>query len=32
MQGSTPVVQVIWVRDTSTSSTGQWRSWHVLHD
>ncbi len=32
MQGSTTVVQGIWVRDTSTSSTGQWRSWHVLHD
>ena len=30
--GSTTVLQAIWVRNTSTSSTGQWRSWHVLHD
>jgi Tfp pilus assembly protein PilX len=32
MPGSTSVLQAIWVRNTSTSSTGQWRSWHVLHD
>ncbi len=32
MPGSTTVLQAIWVRHTSTSNTGQWRSWHVLHD
>ena len=32
MQGSTTVLQGIWVRKTSTSNTGQWRSWQVLHD
>jgi Tfp pilus assembly protein PilX len=32
MPGSTTVLQAIWVRNTPTSSTGQWRSWHVLHD
>jgi Tfp pilus assembly protein PilX len=30
--GSTTVLQAIWVRNTSTSHTGQWRSWQVLHD
>jgi hypothetical protein len=32
MAGSTCVLQGIWVRNTPTSSTGQWQSWHVLHD
>lgn len=32
MTGSSTVLQAVWVRDTSTSATGQWRSWHVLHD
>lgn len=32
MPGSTSVLQAVWVRDTPTSSTGHWRSWHVLHD
>jgi Tfp pilus assembly protein PilX len=30
MPSSTTVLQAIWVR--STPSTGQWHSWHVLHD
>jgi len=32
MPGSTTVLQAIWVRNTPTTNTGQWRSWHVLHD
>jgi Tfp pilus assembly protein PilX len=32
MPGSTTVLQAIWVRNTPTSNTGQWRSWHALHD
>lgn len=32
MPGSTTVLQAIWVRSTPTSNTGQWHSWHVLHD
>jgi hypothetical protein len=32
MPGSTTVLQAIWVRNTPTSITGQWQSWHVLHD
>lgn len=32
MPGSSTVLQAIWVRDTPTSTTGQWHSWHVLHD
>jgi hypothetical protein len=32
MPGSTTVLQAIWIRDTPTSSTGHWRSWHVLQD
>jgi len=32
MPGSTAVLQAIWVRNTPTSNTGQWQSWHVLHD
>jgi Tfp pilus assembly protein PilX len=30
MPSSTVVLQAIWVR--STPNTGQWQSWHVLHD
>jgi hypothetical protein len=30
--GSTTLLQAIWVRNTPTSNTGQWRSWQVLHD
>jgi Tfp pilus assembly protein PilX len=30
--GSTTVLQALWVRNTATSSSGQWRSWHLLHD
>ena len=32
MPGSSTVLQAIWVRHSSISNTGQWRSWHVLHD
>lgn len=32
MPGSTAVLQAVWVRNTAISPTGQWRSWHVLHD
>ena len=32
MPSSTTVLQAVWVRNTGTASTGQWRSWHVLHD
>ena len=32
MPGSTTVLQALWVRNTPTTNTGQWRSWHVLHD
>jgi hypothetical protein len=32
MPGSTAVLQAIWVRNSPTSNTGQWQSWHVLHD
>ncbi len=32
MPGSTTLLQAIWVRNTPTSNTGQWRSWQVLHD
>ena len=32
MAGSTTVLQAIWVRNSATTSAGQWRSWHVLHD
>ena len=32
MPGSTTVLQAVWVRHNFTSLTGQWRSWHVLHD
>ena len=32
MPGSSTVLQAVWVRDTATSSTGQWRSWHMLQN
>ena len=32
MPGSTTVLQAVWVRTTATASTGEWRSWHLLHD
>ena len=32
LPGSTTALQAIWVRTTPTSLTGQWHSWHVLHD
>ena len=32
MPGTTTVLQAIWARNTDTSPTDQWRSWHVLHD
>lgn len=30
--GSSAVVQAIWTRHSAASLTGQWQSWHVLHD
>ncbi len=32
MPGSTTVLQAIWVCHNATATTGQWRSWHVLHN
>ena len=32
MPGNSTVLQAIWARHSSTSLTGQWHSWHVLHD
>ena len=32
MPSSTTVLQAIWERNAPTSPTGQWHSWHVLHD
>jgi Tfp pilus assembly protein PilX len=32
MPGSTTLLQAIWARSMDTSPTGQWHSWHVLHD
>ena len=32
MPGTTTVLQAIWARSSDTSPTGQWHSWHVLHD
>jgi len=32
MPGSTTVLQAVWVRSNLTTHTGQWRSWHLLHD
>ncbi len=30
--GNVSVVQAIWKRNSATSLTGQWFSWHVLRD
>jgi len=30
--GSTTVLQAVWARHSNASLTGQWHSWHVLHD
>jgi len=32
MPGTTTVLQAIWARNMDASPTGQWHSWHVLHD
>jgi len=32
MPGSSTVIQTIWARNSPTANTGQWHSWHVLHD
>ena len=32
MPSSSTVLQATWVRNTTLTHTGQWRSWHVLHD
>lgn len=32
MPGSATVLQAVWAKHSNTSHTGQWRSWHVLHD
>ena len=32
LPGSSTVLQAIWTRNVPTSTTGQWQSWHVLHD
>lgn len=32
LPGSSTVLQAIWARHSDTSPTGQWHSWHVLHD
>jgi len=32
MPGTTTVLQAIWARNMDTAPTGQWHSWHVLHD
>lgn len=32
MPGSRTVLQAIWTKHSNTSLTGQWHSWHVLHD
>lgn len=32
LPGSNTLLQGIWTRDTPTSTTGQWHSWHLLHD
>ncbi len=32
MPSSSTVLQAIWESHTATPTTGQWRSWHVLHD
>lgn len=30
--GSATVLQAVWAKHSNTSLTGQWHSWHVLHD
>ncbi len=32
MPGSATVLQAVWARHSNASLTGQWHSWHVLHD
>lgn len=32
MPSSSTVLQAVWARTSVTSPTGQWHSWHVLHD
>lgn len=32
MPGSATVLQALWAKHSNTSITGQWHSWHVLHD
>lgn len=32
MPGSSVVLQAVWTRQSDTAPTGQWHSWHVLHD
>lgn len=32
LPGSSTVLQALWTRHSDTSTTGQWHSWHVLHD
>jgi Tfp pilus assembly protein PilX len=32
LPSSHTVLQTIWTRNTPTSTTGKWQSWHVLHD
>lgn len=32
MPGSSTVLQSVWVPSTANTVTGQWRSWHLLHD
>ena len=32
MPGSATVLQAVWAKHSNTSLTGQWHSWHVLHD
>ena len=32
MPGSITLLQAIWARNIDTTLTGQWQSWHVLHD
>ncbi|WP_310625269.1 hypothetical protein [Limnohabitans sp.] len=32
LPGSSTVLQAIWTRPTPTATSGQWQSWHVLHN
>jgi Tfp pilus assembly protein PilX len=32
MPGSATALQAVWAKQSNTSLTGQWHSWHVLHD